>query len=82
MRHLTLSALAALLIVSTAPAALAAPEPASAAVPRAFASDRSGLFMGRKVAYRAALQETILKDSKGQPAASLFSFASLFVKKQ
>lgn len=66
-------ALAASAGAQTAPPAQGSAPSASA--PRAFASDRSGVFMGRKVAYRAALQETILKDAKGQPAASLFSFS-------
>jgi carboxypeptidase C (cathepsin A) len=77
MRHLMSAGLAALLLASAAaPAAQAAQDPAPvAAAPRAFASDHAGVFMGKKVAYRTTLQETILKGANGQPAASLFSFS-------
>jgi carboxypeptidase C (cathepsin A) len=77
MRHLVSASLAALTIAAAAPAFAERPAPpvASQAQPRTFASDHSGVFGGRKVAYRATLQETILKDPKGQPAASLFSFS-------
>jgi carboxypeptidase C (cathepsin A) len=77
MRHLISAGLAVLLLASTAPLAQAAQDtpPAFVGAPRVFASDHVGVFMGKKVAYRTTLQETILKDQKGQPAASLFSFS-------
>lgn len=76
MRHLISAGAAALLLAAVAPPSLAAPDPAAAiAAPRAYASDHAGVFMGKKVAYRTTLQETILKGANGQPAASLFSFS-------
>ena len=74
MRHLASASLAALLLIGQPALAAEVAAPAAAA-PRTYASDHVGVFGGRKVAYRATLQETILKDSKGQPAASLFSFS-------
>ena len=71
MRHLISAGAAALLLAAVAPPSLAAPDPAAAiAAPRAYASDHAGVFMGKKVAYRTTLQETILKGANGQPAAS------------
>ena len=76
MRHLISAGAAALLLAAVASPSLAAPDPAPAiAAPRAYASDHAGVFMGKKVAYRTTLQETILKGANGQPAASLFSFS-------
>lgn len=76
MRHLIPTSLAAALLLMATPAGAAEPAAAStASAPRAYSSDHAGVFGGRKIAYRASLQETILKDPKGQPAASLFSFS-------
>ncbi|MET3525244.1 S10 family peptidase [Phenylobacterium koreense] len=76
MRHLITISLAAALLASAAPAFAAEAAPAAAvSAPRSYSSDHTGVFGGRKIAYRATLAETILHDPKGQPAASLYSFS-------
>lgn len=41
--------------------------------PRRFTADQQGTFNGRKLRYRATLEETILKDRDGKPASSIFT---------
>ena len=43
--------------------------------PQAFITNHSGKFNGQKIAYRATAGETYLRDLKGEPKASIFSFA-------
>src|SRR5262245_9853733 len=43
--------------------------------PRSFVTEHHGIFGGKKVAYRATVAETVIKDTAGAPAASLFTFA-------
>ncbi len=47
----------------------------TAAAPKSFTTSHSGVFGGRKVSYVATAGETILRDAKGAPAASLFAFS-------
>lgn len=60
-----------------APALAAAPPAEVPATSRDVITRHAGVFGGRKVAYSAIAGETILKDSKGAPAASLYSFSYL-----
>jgi|TARA_R100000935_G_scaffold34805_1_gene55450 carboxypeptidase C (cathepsin A) len=53
-----------------------APQPSQAEpAPRSFVTQHVGVFGGRRVSYEAIAGETILRDAKGAPAASLFSFS-------
>lgn len=53
-----------------------APQPGQAEpAPRSFVTQHVGVFGGRRVSYEAIAGETILRDAKGAPAASLFSFS-------
>jgi carboxypeptidase C (cathepsin A) len=58
-------------VLENAPNVATAGEPG----PRKFVTDHEGAFNGVKVAYRATLDETIVKAPDGKPAASLFNFA-------
>lgn len=44
---------------------------------RVFAIDRSGLFNGGRVDYRAVLAETVIQDAAGDPLATMFSTSYL-----
>lgn len=52
-----------------------APTLSAEAGPRHFTSTQRGVFNGHKVAYSAAVDETIVKSAQGTPAASLFTIA-------
>ena len=41
--------------------------------PHSFSKNLSGIFNGKKLIYRAVLEETILRDRQGRPASSIFS---------
>jgi carboxypeptidase C (cathepsin A) len=58
-------------VLENAPNVATAGEPGS----RRFVTDHEGVFNGVKVAYRAVLEETIVKAPDGKPAASLFNFS-------
>jgi carboxypeptidase C (cathepsin A) len=54
----------------------AAPQPSRAeTAPRSFVTQHAGVFGGRRVNYEATAGETVLRDAKGAPAATLFSFS-------
>jgi len=54
----------------------AAPQPCRAEpAPRVFTTQHVGVFGGRRVRYEATAGETILRDAKGAPAATLFAFS-------
>lgn len=76
-RHLAAAVSAIALGMVIAPPALAGPAPAVAAASSDVVTSHVGTFGGRKVAYSAIAGETILKDAKGAPAASLYSFTYL-----
>ena len=57
-------------VLENAPNVATAGEPG----PRKFVTDHEGVFNGVKVAYRASLEETIVKAPDGKPGASLFNF--------
>ncbi|MDO8901641.1 MAG: peptidase S10 [Phenylobacterium sp.] len=53
-----------------------APAPSQAEpTARSFVTQHAGVFGGRRVSYEAIAGETILRDAKGAPAATLFSFS-------
>jgi carboxypeptidase C (cathepsin A) len=52
-----------------------APALTAEAGPRKFVTRHKGIFNGRKLAYRASVVETIVKNPAGIPAASMFTFA-------
>ena len=49
--------------------------PSAPSEPRRFVTRRAGRFNGREVRYTATAGETFLRDAKGAPLASVFSFA-------
>lgn len=62
--------------VLTAGLLAAAPAPGQAETSaRSFITQHVGVFGGRRVSYEATAGETILRDAKGAPAATLFSFS-------
>lgn len=77
-RHLIAAVGTLALNIGAAPLALAAPAASESATPAAdVVTSHVGTFGGRKVAYSAIAGETILKDAKDAPAASLYSFTYL-----
>lgn len=82
MKSAAVAALTAITILSAAPAlAQFPPKPlvplvmTSEAGPHHFSRREEGNFRGRRLAYKAELSETIVKDAAGKPAASLFAFS-------
>jgi carboxypeptidase C (cathepsin A) len=62
-------------ILALQPSGRAAAAPASAAAPRIAETHHVGRFGGEKVAYTATVAETLLKDAKGAPSASVITIA-------
>lgn len=77
MRRQLIATVGALVLgLRAAPLAFAAPGTSEATAPSAdVLTSHVGTFGGRKVAYTAIAGETVLKDAKGAPAASLYSFS-------